>query len=176
MRYLKSMTNERGYAIIEVVFLVAVIAILSTIVIPKINDEIQIAYADYIMKSIYSELRFMQVSRRTSAFKSSNILYVSKKEGSYFLVSSNAKKQYRIRINDNEELRNYVLPPKLSFETDFFMTVRDEEKLANVFLAVGQSPNSNHIKLKNVDTDKSYKPIIIYDSVGRIRFKNNDSE
>ena len=176
MKLLKSFTNERGYALIEVVFLVAVIAVLSSIAIPKINNEIQIAYADYLMKGVYSELRFMQVARRVTSYNAPEVLGITKQGKSFILVSSNENKRYRIRIGDDGELRNYILPPKLYFENDFFMTIRADSILNNGFLKSDQSPSSNHIKLKNLDTNKLYKPVIRYDSVGRIRFRNDDSK
>lgn len=166
------MRNEKGYALIEVVFLVAIVAILSSIAVPKISNELQIAQADYLMKSLYSELRFMQAARRTSAYKEESLLPAYKNMNSLNLVSSNINKRYRIRFGDNEELRRYNLPSAFSFEKDFFITVMDSGTLSNDFLDDGYSGN---IKLINNRTHKLYKPFIVFDSVGRIRFSNDSN-
>ena len=163
------MRNEKGYALIEILFLVAIIAILSSIVVPKIGNELQVAQADYLMKSLYSEIRLMQAARRTSAYKEEDLLPVYKKTKSLNLVSSNTNKRYRIRFDSSEEIRRYNLPSSFSFENDFFITVMDGGILSNAFLNSGYSGN---IKLINNRTHKLYKPFIVFDSVGRIRFSN----
>lgn len=170
MIYFKLRRDEKGYALIEIVFLVAIIAILSSIIVPKIGNELQIAQADYLMKSLYSEIRFMQAARRTSAYKDELIL-PNKKMKSLSLISSNTNKRYRIRFDDSEELRRYNLPSSFSFENNFFIAVMDGGILSNSVLNGGYSGN---IKLINNKTHKVYKPFIVFDSVGRVRFSNGD--
>ena len=165
------MLNESGYALIEVVFLVAVVAILSSIVVPKIGNELQVAQADYLMKSLYSELRFMQAARRTSAYEDKSFFPTSKKMKSLSLISGNTNKRYSVRFNNDEEIRRYNLPPNFSFENNFLITVKDNDILSNAFLDSGYSGN---IKLIDNKTHKTYKPFIIFDSVGRLRFSNSD--
>ena len=170
MMLTKYLKNEKGYALIEVVFLITVIAILSSIVIPKISSELKIAHADYLMKSLYSEIRFMQTAKRMSTYKESIILPISKTSKSFVLVSSDKSKQFRLRMGNSEEIRKYKLPSYFSFENDFFISAKDEGIIYDSF-----SNSSNHIKLIDNSTNKAYKPFIIFDSVGRIRFSNNDS-
>ena len=165
------MRNEKGYAFIEIVFLVAIIAILSSIVVPKISNEFQIAQADYLMKSLYSELRFMQAARRTSAYEDKSFFPTSKKMKSLSLISGNTNKRYSVRFNNDEEIRRYNLPPNFSFENNFFIAVMDGGILSNSVLNGGYSGN---IKLINNKTHKVYKPFIVFDSVGRVRFSNGD--
>ena len=170
MIYLRWSINERGYALIEVVFLIAVIAILSATVIPKIGNELQVAQADYLMKSLYVELRFMQVSIKTSTYKKEDVLPTAgKKISSFVVVGNNTKKQYRIRLNDDEELRKYKLPYNFSFANNFFLGTTYNGTLSDSL----NNKNSDTIKLID-NKGKSYKPFIVFDSVGRIRFSNGN--
>ena len=163
------MQKERGYALIEIVFLVAIIAILSSVIIPKISNELQIAQADYLMKSLYSELRFMQAAQRINVYKKEDILPVNKKMKFFILVSNNDNKRYRIRFDNSEELRKYKLPSNFSFEDDFYLVITEGGTVSNNFT----SKNSDTIRLKD-NIGKFYKPFIVFDSVGRIRFSNSD--
>ena len=163
------MQKESGYALIEIVFLVAIIAILSSIIIPKISNELQIAQADYLMKSLYSELRFMQAAQRINVYKKEDILPVNKKMKFFILVSNNDNKRYRIRFDNSEELRKYKLPSNFSFEDDFYLVITEGGTVSNNFT----STNSDTIRLKD-NKGKFYKPFIVFDSVGRIRFSNSD--
>lgn len=163
------MQKESGYALIEIVFLVAIIAILSSIIIPKISNELQIAQADYLMKSLYSELRFMQAAQRINVYKKEDILPVNKKMKFFILVGNNDNKRYRIRFDNSEELRKYKLPSNFSFEDDFYLVITEGGTVSNNFT----STNSDTIRLKD-NKGKFYKPFIVFDSVGRIRFSNSD--
>ena len=163
------MQKESGYALIEIVFLVAIIAILSSIIIPKISNELQIAQADYLIKSLYSELRFMQAAQRINVYKKEDILPVNKKMKFFILVSNNDNKRYRIRFDNSEELRKYKLPSNFSFEDDFYLVITEGGTVSNNFT----STNSDTIRLKD-NKGKFYKPFIVFDSVGRIRFSNSD--
>ena len=163
------MQKESGYALIEIVFLVAIIAILSSIIIPKISNELQIAQADYLIKSLYSELRFMQAAQRINVYKKEDILPVNKKMKFFILVSNNDNKRYCIRFDNSEELRKYKLPSNFSFEDDFYLVITEGGTVSNNFT----STNSDTIRLKD-NKGKFYKPFIVFDSVGRIRFSNSD--
>ena len=161
--------REKGYAFIEVVFLSAVIAILSAVAIPKISNELQVARADYLMKSLYSELRFMQAAKRITSFKEENILKVNKKTQSLVIISSNVDERYRIRFKDDEELRRYNLPSRLYFKENFSITMTNDGILSN---ARSTNRTAGSIILTD-DSKKTYKPFIVYNSVGRIRFSND---
>ena len=163
--------NEKGYALIEVIFLVAVIAILSSIAIPKISNEIQIVQADYLMKSLYSELRFMQAARRINSYKNQNEeILQAKNNGTYcILISSNEKKRYRLKLLYDEELRRYNLPSNFAFADNFYIVITPDGALKEAF----SNRNSGTIKLKD-NKGKEYKPFIVFDSVGRIRFSNGE--
>ncbi|MBR1398040.1 MAG: type II secretion system protein [Selenomonadaceae bacterium] len=63
------MINERGYAMIEVVFAITVIAILASVVLPKIEAAFKTVYVDYEIRNLYGEMRFMQAANRISSFK-----------------------------------------------------------------------------------------------------------
>ena len=172
MRYFNLYINERGYAFIEVVLLIAVIAILSAAVIPKIGNGMKIAQADYLMKSLYGDLRFMQTAKRITSYKKEEIMVVNKSTSSLVAISSNEKKQYRIRFGDTEELRKYKLPANLSFKKNFSIQMSIEGILSN---ANSNNEHSGSIILTD-NLNKQYKPFIVFDSVGRIRFSNSSSD
>ena len=171
MKKLKCIIDERGYALIEVVFLMAVIAILSATVIPKIGEGMKTAQADYLMKSLYSELRFMQTAKRITPDNKENVLGVYKQTTSFVVISSNENKQYRIRFSNNEEFRKYKLPPNLSFKEDFSIKIIDEGLVSN-----SKSNNKYSGSIVLIDNfNKQYKPFIVFDSVGRIRFADSNN-
>ena len=161
--------NERGYAVIEVLFLATVIAILSSIVMPKVINQFQIVYADYLMKSLYSEL--MQSARRITAYKVEDALYVNKPTKSFLTIGNNSNKLYGIRMGNDTSFRKYKLPSNFSFKENFFMVLSAEGILTNAFTR----KSSGSIKLIN-DNGKVYKPFIVFDSVGRIRFSNDTDD
>ena len=163
--------NEKGYALIEVVFLVAVIAVLSSIAIPKISNEFQTMQAEYLMKSLYSELRFMQAARRINSYKQQDEEIIqARNNGAYcILISSNEKKRYRLTLVYDEELRRYNLPSNFAFTDNFYIVITPIGALKEAF----SGRTSGTIKLKD-NSGKEYKPFIVFDSVGRIRFSNGE--
>ena len=166
MKKLKSLKDEKGYVVIEVLFLVTVIGILSSIVIPKVDNAFKTIYADYLMKSLYSELRYMQSYSRISFFSDENVFNINKAGRSFVAISSNTQRRYRIRMSDNEELRRYYLRPNFSFEKDFFITISQKGILEENY----SRSVSDRIKLTY--NSQICNPIIVFDSVGRIRFEN----
>lgn len=164
----KILKNERGYAIIEVVLLTAVIAILSSIVLPKVNEGFKSVYADYLMKSLYIELRFMQSASRINSYSTDDVFKVYKPFKTFRARSSNENRNYRVRIGDsNEPVRIYHLRPNFNFERDFSFTTSPKGTLSD---SRSSSSNSNHVKLQF--DSKVCGSIIVFDSVGRIRFEN----
>ena len=167
------MQKEKGYAFIEIVFLVAIIAILSSIAVPKISNELQIAQADYLMRSLYSELRFMQAARRTSAYREEAIFPLDKEIKSLILTSSDTNKLYRLRFANDEEIRKYKLSSYFSFESKISITVLNGGILSNNVLGGGYRGT---IKIINSTNNKYYRPFIVFNTVGRIRFSNTDDD
>lgn len=159
--------NERGYAIIEVIFLVAVIAILSSIILPQINRAYQIVYADHVMKNVYGGLRFIQGANRIAYFRKEGVLSIPKK-GTSIYFNNYGKNLYKITIGDDITLYNYNLVPTFEFERKFYMIVNGDGILHD-FDAPGRT--SGHLTLKR--NSSNLKPIIVFDSVGRIRLTRN---
>ena len=166
---LKLPKDEKGYALIEVLLLTTVIAVLASIVIPKVNEGFKTVYADYLMKSLYSELRFMQSSSRINSYSTDDVFKVHKTSKTFRAVSSNSNRRYRI-INIDGSIRTYNLRPNFYFENDFSFTISSKGTIKEHM--TGSS--SNNVKL--TFDSKVCGSIIVYDSVGRIRFENPNAK
>ena len=162
---MKNLLNEKGYALIEVIFLVTVIAILSSIVVPKISASLQTVQADYFIKTLYSELRFIQASRRVTPIIESDIFDINLQPKTFSIMSK--QQDIRVRINI-ETYREHRMPSTFSFEKDFDIRITDRGILNDI---KSNNKNSGTILLK--DNSKKLKPTIVFDSVGRLRFGDN---
>ncbi|MBR1396238.1 MAG: type II secretion system protein [Selenomonadaceae bacterium] len=163
--------NERGYALIEVIFFVTVIAILSSVVVPKIGDSLKIVQSDYLIKTVYSELRFIQALTRVTTYGTDKIFDNNKTVHNFFVVSD--EKEIAVENQDNVNanqrvMRRYILPLDFHFENEFFMRLTEKGIFKNNYSK--DSSVSNHIILKN--KSERCRPFIIFDSVGRLRFSN----
>ena len=166
MKNLKVIKDERGYALIEVLILVAVISILSAVALPKISNSFKVVYSRYVMQNIYSELRFLQTVARTSSFNKESVMNISivEKIGATFIVKVSSN-QYILDMTNNP-IRRYNLAPNFSFEKPLSMRVTSTGTVMDK-----NNNNSGHVILKR--GSDSCKPIIIFDSVGRIRTSLN---
>ena len=162
---MKSIKNEHGYAMVEIVFLITVIAILASIILPKVSHSFQTVQADYFIKTIYSELRFIQATSRVTSYRKDKIFEDYNTTPSFSVTSFNPN--IRVEFRDHV-FRKYIMPSYLSFEQDFSITINNEGIIRN---SKGKSSNSGNILLKN--GSEKFKPVIVYDSVGRIRFSEN---
>ena len=163
MKQNKIPQNEKGYALIEVVFLVTVIAILSSIVVPKISESFKIARADHLMKTIYSELRFIQATTRLTFFDGDNIFDVHKPVNNFYVVIRGTN----VVVESNKRLRSYEIPSGFYFEKNFFMSITDRGIVHDYY----NDAVSGRVKLMN--NSKLLRPVIVFDSVGRIRFSDH---
>lgn len=154
--------NEHGYAMIEIVFLITVIAILSSIILPKVSHSLQTVQADHFIKTVYSELRFVQATSRVTSYNKEKIF--GKQNLNFAFSVTSFSPNIRVKLHNNL-LRKYTMPSYLSFEQDFSINISNEGILNN---SKGKNPTSGSIVLKN--GSKRLKPVIVYDSVGRIRF------
>ena len=161
--------SQRGYAIIEVVFLVSVIAILSTIIVPKIDTAYQNVYADYAIKNVYSGIRLSQAANRTAIFNADNIMNIKRVSYSFYISSSYDRTRYMIANGDGNILYNYYLPPNFSFENRFRFIVSGGGIVHDL---INGNNTSGHLILQR--NSKNCNPFIIYDSVGRIRIARNN--
>ena len=156
--------NERGYALIEVVFVITVIAILFSIVAPKIVKSLQTVQADYFMKTVYSELRFIEATKRVAPTEDSDI-FKMELQPKVFIIKSQ-RQNIKVTIN-NETYRSYKMPSDFNFEKNFEILVSNRGIFNDI---KSQNKNSVTIRLKN--DSKNLKPYIVFDSVGRLRFSN----
>ena len=169
MKNLKIMRDERGYALIEILILIAVIAILSAAVLPKISNSFKVVCSRYIMQNIYSELRFLQTVARTANFDKENTVMnmpIVEKVGGTFSVRV-VSNQYVFRMT-GQSIRRYNLPPNFSFEKTLYMRITSSGTIKD-----NDSNNSGQVRLKR--GTELCKPFIVFDSVGRIRTVNNIS-
>ena len=161
--------DERGYALIEVIFLVTVIAILSSVVVPQISNSLKIVQSDYLMKTIYSEFRFIQATSRVTTYKKTTEetdIFQTNKTINKFFLDGNDK---NIKITYYDTFRSYELPPGFYFENKFAVSASRIGIFKDLFTT--NSTTSSHIKLMN--NSKSCKPVIVFDSVGRVRFSDS---
>ena len=161
--------NQKGYALIEIIFLVAVIAILSKIILPNINESMKVAKSNYLMKTLYSEIRFNQSLTRISDFNKDQVFENTAQIYSPHVVYHNEDNFFVNRVTGKNSdlqkfLRKYYLDKNFSFETEFNMSYNSKGTLNN---SLPKNSNSGHISLRYNNLD--CKPFIIFNSVGRLR-------
>ena len=158
---MKNLLNEKGYALIEGIFIITVLAILSSIVVPKIAASLQTVQADYFMKTLYSEVRFIQAARRVSLNDEDDVFDLQFQTNNFVVGCLN--QNIGVRIN-KEIYRDYEMPSTFSFEGNGSVNVSSRGILSY------QGSVSTTIRLKN--NSQILKPTIVFDSVGRIRFNS----
>ncbi len=62
--------NQRGFATLEIILVVGIIAIFSTVALPRMRIILNKVYLDYEMKHLYSELNFARSIGKSSTFNS----------------------------------------------------------------------------------------------------------
>ena len=167
MNNFKLSKDEKGYALIEVLFLVTVISILSAIALPKVENAFKTVYADYLMKTLYSEIRFLQSSVRISYYNDEDA-FSEKKIIRPFRINIKNEKYYVETFKDKKELRVYYMRPNFSFERSHYHIMLSPEGILNT----GIGPSNSLILTFD---SKECNPKIVFDSVGRIRFENSNA-
>lgn len=82
---MKNFTNQRGLAMLEVVIVAAIVAIFSTVAVPKMARILDKVQLDYEMKHLYSTLN---LARSVGKNSDGNVkLIVSKKNNKYHISS-----------------------------------------------------------------------------------------
>ena len=167
MNRFKLSKDERGYALIEILFLVTVISILSAIALPRVENAFKIVYADYFMKTLYSEIRFLQSSMRICYYNIEDAFYEKKKVRTFSMSISNTN--YNIVLpRENKVLRSYSMRSNFSFKYNYiFLSTTSEGNL--------NSLNGSSNSLILTFNSKDCNPAIVFDSVGRIRFENSNA-
>ena len=158
--------NQKGYAIIEIIIVGAILAIFSSMIVPKINDSLQSAKANYLIESLYSELRYIQALSRLTNYDKSDLFQIGTKDFSPYALHQKNFNYFTVRLfNDSNLLRKYIIPENFYFNEEFSFSISTKGIPNN---SESKPTDSGRIILKN--NSKICKPVIVYDSVGRLRF------
>ena len=148
------MDNQRGLATLEIILVVMIIAVLTTIAVPKMARLVDKVQLDYEMKIFLSTLDFAK-SLNKSAFYNREIFQ-----------NTDLDKVSDVRVNINENLRRYEIKQDSevlqSHDLPAGFSIKRNSSL-KVSISFFES-NSGHITLTSKFGDKRY---IYIDSVGR---------
>ena len=162
------MINERGYAMIEVVFAITVIAILASVVLPKIEAAFKTVYVDYEIRNLYGEMRFMQAANRISSFKTNEGWGISAAYRPFMIVTGSNRSSYSLYIGSSTSIRRHYLAPNFRLEQIYNI-------IANRKGTLSTSLNKDDQKrFKITYNGEVCTPVIIYDTLGRFRITHND--
>ncbi|MBR1728284.1 MAG: hypothetical protein IJ728_02030 [Selenomonadaceae bacterium] len=155
---------------IEVIFLIGVIAVLAKIVLPNISNSFQVVYSNYVIKNIYADLRYVQAANKISVFNRDykEIFYTYNKPCGIFYARSSNKYFGTVLRNNNNLLRENKLVKNFSFNKIGLMTF-SSEGIPNFF-----GSKSGHLNL--IKNSSNCSPYIVYDSVGRLRLSRTAPE
>ena len=158
--------NERGYAMIEIVFLISIIAIFSSLAIPNVFNSFKTVYVEYEIRNLYGELRFMQTASRIMNFNNEDIFQnaMSNKKIVY-LYTNIFDDKYSLVIR-SDLIRKHNLAPNFTFNN------KDHVRFLNEGIMHVDKGVRGNIFLKRNSED--CKPLIKFDSVGRIRIIYNN--
>lgn len=115
----KNMTrfkNQNGFAEIEIVLVLMIIAILSGVALPKISKTLDIARLDYETKRFISEFYFAKSFSRSSKFEPSIFSYSV--YGGKNVIFTVASRSYTVKIGDTPVHEKYTLPKKFQIKKD----------------------------------------------------------
>ena len=115
-------SNERGVAMLEAVIVTAVIGILATIVLPKLDRALDEVCADYEIRNLHTLTHYAQSASRTLQYNTFGFGALKNHSFKYFglviLNGVNQTNSYKIR-----ELGNVAVPKRLKpdhfLERDF---------------------------------------------------------
>lgn len=160
---------QKGFATLEIIFAVFIIAVLMSCAIPNAARMIDTVALDYETKRLYSELRFLQSLNHSGKFNTSGMGRndFGTNDSANVLQISKATNSYQILRGDNIPLR----------EAHYMRNIKKIEFGGNVssplqFDDTGRATNKDNGTLDGTITltsrfGKTSK--IIFDSVGRIR-------
>ena len=160
--------KERGYAMIEVVFAITVIAILASAVLPKIEAAFKTVYVDYEIRNLYGEMRFMQAANRITSFNPNNGWGISVAYRPFMIVTGSNRSSYSLYIGSSTSIRRHYLAPNFRLEQIYNI-------IANRKGTLSTSLNKDDQKrFKITYNGEVCTPVIIYDTLGRFRITHND--
>ena len=152
-----NMKNQKGFATIEIIFLIVIISVLSAVAVPKISKIIEKVSLDYEVKKFYSELRFAQTINRSATFKQKVFSKPVPNDQPVIFRVYNSK-SYRLERNGILVRPSHQMSRNISLE-------RSNSMKDIYFDTNGVHDKSGSVKIKsNVGTVK-----IVFDSVGRWR-------
>lgn len=159
---------QRGFATLEIIFALIVIAVLMTVALPNVKRIIDRAALDYETKSLYSELRFLQSLNRSGKIDAAGSGRKFKSEAPSLQISPSKFTWQILRgktpIGDAHQM-HHIKKIELNFETEL-----SQNKIT--FDTNGQATNIAYSSLSGKLTltsrlGKNSK--IVFDSVGRFR-------
>ena len=168
---------QKGFATLEIIFVVLIISILSAFAVPKAKQLVERVTLDYEQKRLYSELKFLQTLSRSASVTNLGMEGLStisqNNQAIMFFYYGNT---YEILRTNKLIRRTHYLSNDVNFSlgnTDSFVIWCDA---AGKFRFNAKNPytgsqvTSRTIVLtpKNFRGEK-YLPTIVFDSVGRIR-------
>ena len=156
--------NQNGFAEIEIVLVLMIIAVLSGVALPKISKTLDIAQLDYETKRFVSEFYFAKSFSRSSKFAPS--IFSNSVSGGKNVIFSIASRSYDVKLGENFIHERYVLPKKFSMKKNGVPEnlIFDNGKLSKAVSGKITIPSSQGNSRE-----------IIFDSVGRVHAerKNN---
>ena len=160
---------QKGFATLEIIFAVFIIAVLMSCAIPNAVRMIDTVALDYETKKFYSDLRFLQSINRSGKFNTSGMGQsdFGFKNSAIVMQINVAANSYQILRGDNTPLR----------EAHYMRNIKKIEFGGNIssplqFDETGRATNKDNGTLDGTITltsrlGKTSK--IIFDSVGRMR-------
>lgn len=164
---------QKGFATLEIIFAVFIIAVLMSCAIPNVVRIIDTVAFDYETKKFYSDLRFLQAVNRSGKFNTSGMgRSFIMNDSAIFMKINKETNSYQILRGDNTPLR----------EAHYMRNLKKMEFGGNIsspiqFDATGRVTNQNNSNLDGTITltsrlGKTSK--IVFNSVGRIRGGRDD--
>lgn len=158
---------QKGIATLEIIFVVLIISLLASAIIPHTVQVIDEVALDYETKKFYTDLKFLQAFDRMTNMKDTHF-GTNDEKSVVSMEIPNEKTSYIItNRNSNKFYGKHLLPKNFSFDyegTGDFSYIR--------FNDMGKPNNSSghalngHIKIDS-PFDKNF--FIVFDSVGRVR-------
>ena len=148
--------DERGYAMIEVLLGIMIIAILTSAALSNLNNSFKTVYSNYVITSTYSKINFIRAFSRIdhpnfSEMKGSSPLWL------YFY-----RRSYFFYINRQEVFKQYLSP---NFSFDKAHQIK--------FMPNSMQATQGHINLYY--GSEVLKPAIVINNAGRVRITYDDS-
>ena len=152
------MKNQGGFATIEIILVIMIIALLSTVALPNMARMVDVAQVDYEMKILLSTLDFTKSLNKNSHYKPE--IFAGK-------LSNDAG--YELQINIDENLNRYTVISNLE-------NFSEPHNLPNGFSIICEkgmpkqiSPNTKYSGHIRINSGQNINRYVISDSAGRWR-------